>query len=328
MEEARPRNRAVDDAFLVLERDTEAGGGVLAAAVAFRIFLLAVPYVFSLCVAFGLADAVADDSPGTAAKKAGIGGLLVQAVSSSTHLSGFARVSGLIGGIVFTIVTARTLLKALRIVHGLVWRVPVAKPARPVLSVLILLAITTVGFVLVVVIGHLGLATPLATLAAILLVITIPAGIWLVVSSAMPHARGAGWKDMIPGSILFGVACLGLHLFTVLWIVRSAQHKSETYGTIGTALTVLLWAYVLGRIMTASAMLNAAVWKSAHPDASASMAQILEIGRRPDVSGNLNLGSRCSLLLRDSAWRSGIAWCPAEVANRDLFSDRNSWTRG
>ena len=264
----------MDDAFLVLERDTEAGGGVLAAAVAFRIFLLAVPYVFSLCVAFGLADAVAGDSPGTAAKKAGIGGLLVQAVSSSTHLSGFARVSGLIGGIVFTIVTARTLLKALRIVHGLVWRVPVAKPARPVLSVLILLAITTVGFVLVVVIGHLGLATPLATLAAILLVITIPAGIWLVVSSAMPHAQGAGWKDMIPGSILFGVACLGLHLFTVLWIVRSVQHKSETYGSIGTALTVLLWAYVLGRIMTASAMLNAAAWKSAHPDASASMVRI------------------------------------------------------
>jgi uncharacterized BrkB/YihY/UPF0761 family membrane protein len=42
------------------------------------------------------------------------------------------------------------------------------------------------------------------------------------------------------------------------------EHKSETYGAIGTALTVLLWAYVFGRIMTASAMLNAAGWKKAH----------------------------------------------------------------
>jgi hypothetical protein len=33
------------------------------------------------------------------AKKAGIGGLLVQAVSSSAQLSGLARVSALIGGI-------------------------------------------------------------------------------------------------------------------------------------------------------------------------------------------------------------------------------------
>lgn len=36
--------------------------------------------------------------------------------------------------------------------------------------------------------------------------------------------------------------------------------KANTYGAMGLALAVLLWVCILGRIMVASAGLNAALW--------------------------------------------------------------------
>ena len=51
----RPRSRLVDIAFGSYEQDTEVGGGILAGAVAFRVFLFIVPFIFFIVVAFGLA---------------------------------------------------------------------------------------------------------------------------------------------------------------------------------------------------------------------------------------------------------------------------------
>ena len=49
------------------------------------------------------------------------------------------------------------------------------------------------------------------------------------------------------------------HLVTVIWIPYLVSSKSERYGAIGIALVLLFWAYLLGRIMTLSAVLNAAL---------------------------------------------------------------------
>ena len=51
----------------------------------------------------------------------------------------------------------------------------------------------------------------------------------------------------------------------MLWIAHSMASKTETYGAIGAALALLLWAFVLGRILTLSAVLNAAFWYRSHP---------------------------------------------------------------
>ena len=39
------------------------------------------------------------------------------------------------------------------------------------------------------------------------------------------------------------------------------ESKSDTYGAIGTAVALLLWAYLLGRLVVGSAALNASLWR-------------------------------------------------------------------
>ena len=51
-----------------------------------------------------------------------------------------------------------------------------------------------------------------------------------------------------------------LQLLTTYWIGHLVARKTSTYGAVGIALAVLLWVYILGRIMVGSAGLNAALW--------------------------------------------------------------------
>jgi uncharacterized BrkB/YihY/UPF0761 family membrane protein len=270
LEEARPRSRTIDSAFLALTRDTESGGGVLAAALAFRVFMFMIPYIFVVVAVFDVAGSVASKDPQSVAKSAGIGGLMAQAVSASAkHLNGSSRFFALAAGLVAIFLAGRAFLKTLRIVHGLVWRVPVHKQARPARAVLVLIVLVTIALLLSDALDHLRHASGLGGLGATVLYTAVPCAIWLLLEFAMPHAPQAGWKDLLPGAILFGVAALALHLFAVYWIAHLIKRRSATYGALGSALALLLWAYVFGRFMAASAVLNASIW--AHPGEPASV---------------------------------------------------------
>jgi membrane protein len=242
---------------------------VLAAAVAFRVFLFAIPYIFVVVAVFDVSGTVADQDPRTVAQNAGIGGLLAQAVSASAaHLSGTSRFLALGAGLVAVFWAAWVLLKTLRIVHGLVWRVHLRKPARPALAVIVVIGLVTVSLLLSLGIEHLRSVSGLGGLGAIVLFTAVPGGIWLAVEFGLPHSSQVRWKDLIPGAILFGIAVLALHLFTVYWIAHLITRRSAVYGAIGVSLAILLWAYVVGRIMTASAVVNATLWARGHAPAA------------------------------------------------------------
>ena len=86
------------------------------------------------------------------------------------------------------------------------------------------------------------------------------AGVWTFVQYHLPRAD-VHWTKLIPGSVLVAVGVEGLQIVTVVWFTRYIESKSETYGAIGAALAILLWAYFLGRIVVSGAMLNAALYE-------------------------------------------------------------------
>jgi uncharacterized BrkB/YihY/UPF0761 family membrane protein len=72
--------------------------------------------------------------------------------------------------------------------------------------------------------------------------------------------------------VFFGIGMEILHVLTVYWIAHEVESKTDTYGAIGFALALLLWAYLMGRFITSSAVINESLWtnyqerRKAHAD--------------------------------------------------------------
>ncbi len=93
----------------------------------------------------------------------------------------------------------------------------------------------------------------------LLLVVVYAAGaVWAM--RLLPHGD-APWTALIPGAVLVGVGLQALHLFTVLYLVPRLGRSSELYGSLGAATVILLWLYIIARLFTLSAFLNATLWE-------------------------------------------------------------------
>lgn len=259
LEDSRPRSGLVDTVFRAIDVDTQTGGGVLSAAVAFRVFLFLVPYVFFVVVGVGFLSDATKGSPNALSSSAGITGLVAGAVKGAAELSTGERLTALLVSGLALALGARALLKVLRITHGLMWRVPIAKPKSLNRQAVVLVGLIT----LVLAAG--GAITSLREQGAWLWVLglglsaMVPGAVWFVVSWHLPHAAAPRWA-MLPGAALIGFGTVVLHAATVYFFAYEVEKKSDTYGAIGVALALLLWAYLLGRIVTLSAAVNAGFW--------------------------------------------------------------------
>ena len=50
---------------------------------------------------------------------------------------------------------------------------------------------------------------------------------------------------------------------TVFYLSEEVTKSSALYGGLGAAATILLWLYLIGRLMVGSAVLNATLWERA-----------------------------------------------------------------
>ena len=260
LEERRPNSRVVDAVLGAVERDVAAGGGVLAGAVAFRVFLFMIPYVFLIVVIFGLGASAASEDPGSLARDAGIGGLAAKAFAGIGDLSTGQRILSFFAAAFALFLATRALLKVLRIVHALVWHTEPGRPASATRAAGALMLIVTLALAISALIGAVRNDSFVVGLLATLLFIAIPFGAWIFVSWHMPRDPEAPWTALLPGAFVFGVGLEVLHLVTVYWIATQVEHKTDTYGAIGFALALLLWAYLLGRLITSAAVINETLW--------------------------------------------------------------------
>jgi uncharacterized BrkB/YihY/UPF0761 family membrane protein len=262
LERRRAHVPIIDVAFRGVEHDVRTGGGILAGAVAFRFFLFVVPYVFVVVFAFGLGAEAADAEPTELARKTGIVGLAASAIEASTDVSRFTQIVTLSIALWALVSGARTLLKSVFAVHSLIWGVPLVKVKKVTQKALAAIVLSTSLIVVVRLVAAIQHTSVTLWVLSMVLLVIVPAGVWLVLTNKVfPSAPGTDWSDLWPGALLFGIGVQLLHVTTVVWIARSLESKSETYGALGAALTILLWAYLLGRLVTASASLSSVLWE-------------------------------------------------------------------
>jgi uncharacterized BrkB/YihY/UPF0761 family membrane protein len=261
LEAARETNQLVDTGFHFYERDLGAGGGVLAGALAFRLFIFAVPYAFVIISLIGSAADLQNESGQDAARTAGLTGLVGKAVADAQRQSDGTKVLSILAGILALFWAARAVVKTLRAVSALAWRVPLPKLKSPTKAAGLFILIVFLASAVTTGIGKVRNERPLIGLIFGLSAIVVWAGAWLIVSWLLPHARGVTWTDLVPGSLLFGLVVWLMHLLTVFYFSRKISNASDTYGAIGSAIGILLALYLFGRAMSAAAVLNATLWE-------------------------------------------------------------------
>jgi len=259
LEARRAGSASIDTAFEAVERDAQTGGGVLAAAVAFRLFMFLVPYAFVMVTGFGLASTGVGQDPKDAARAAGIGGLLASAVGSTSSLSLVNRILVLLLGGVALALTARSLVGVLWIVHRLIWGVQPKRKPTP-WAALILVGFITALFGIADLAAWMGSQSIALRLLAFVLTIMGSGAAWFLASLWLPHEE-CDWDALLPGAAIVGLGVGLLHLLTISFVAYEVSRKSSLYGAIGISLALLLWTYFAGRLLTASIAANASLWK-------------------------------------------------------------------
>ena len=74
----------------------------------------------------------------------------------------------------------------------------------------------------------------------------------------LPHGSEGMWA-LLPGAILFGVGIEVLRLITAVYFVGKIERIGDLYGSLGLAVVILAWLYLMGRLMVTGCMLNASV---------------------------------------------------------------------
>ncbi len=259
IEGARPHHATVDFGLTLLERDSAIGGGLLAGALAYRLFVLLLPTALLFVSGLGLYAGAVDKSTGQITKEAGLHGLIASEVASSA--SGDARWLVFILMVPAVVYATAKLYRALAVVHGIVWHgsgrgVRATPKGIGVLGVAFLLALVAAQIV-----GWIRRHDQLGGLAALLVYLVLVGGAWLLVSMRLPH-RDARWTALLPGALLVGVGLLFVNVFNLYVTTRLVEDRADTYGALGIAAALLLSLVLVGRLIVVSAELNALLDRS------------------------------------------------------------------
>ncbi len=256
IEGERRRHASLDATLETIERDSEIGGGMLAGALSYRLFVFALPLAFFVVSGLGLVAKAVGRDPNLLAGSVGLAGVITKQVAGAGQSSNWWIV---LSSFVVLVYATRVLLRSVAIVHALAWErsaAAVKVGARP-LVVFGVAVVCQLG--LVAAMGAVSRQTPIGGVFAVAAFTIVLGGLWLAVSLRVPHAD-ARWTELIPGSLFYAFGVFLVVLFNVLILDRLLEEKSSTYGSLGMAATLLLGFFLIGRVIVGAAVLNAALY--------------------------------------------------------------------
>lgn len=253
--ERGPMRSVAEVGWQVARRDQAVAGSVLAAALAYRLFIWFLPFALLLVVGVGVH-----------AQDSGLSGIVADSVEDAANdITPFARASALVVGFVVLVYETYVLLRAVRAVSSLAWGVPVRRLATPAPTSLAFLGLLVLASLAAAVIApireHVGF--PLGILPLLVGLAVMPA-FWLVVCVGFLPSRTEAWPAHVPGAILFAVCLWAIQLFNSLVLFPWLAHKEDTYGVLGLAAGILFSLFLIGRVIELSLSLNAVLYERRH----------------------------------------------------------------
>ena len=238
-----------------VRRWLDANGTILAGHLAFRVFSFLVPLYLILIAVLGFAEGSGTDV-GEVAEDLQLGSAMASTMTSAATDASESRVQALAIGLFAMLLAGAGLATALRSVYGVIWNI---KPKKSALGRLVIVG----ALILVVLAQSFGSAVrqilsddgPLGLGAGIVLVFLTATLAVLVVSWVLPR-RTDRLRDVLLGAAVGGLGFAGLNIATVVYFADKLQRSSQVYGSLGVAVTVLLYLFVVGQILVISAIVN------------------------------------------------------------------------
>jgi uncharacterized BrkB/YihY/UPF0761 family membrane protein len=301
----RERSIVVDTAAQMYDRDREAAGTLLGSALALRLFLFFVPLVL---FALGVAGVVGNlTSVESISSHAGLTGELADQIDDTLQQGSKAPWIALGTGLVGMATTGRSLSRALLLSSALSWRMGGKQKLK----------IRIVGMVVGMIVGvalmsallnRIRGATGVAVASMSFLVVALVyIAMWSLLFLALPRATtdpGAA----LPGATLVAATLTGMQAISMMYLPQKIDRASTSYGSIGVAIAVLGWFFILGRVIAFSFSVNAVMFERvgsaskllfalpgvrALPKKYASIDRYFDLGhhQKPDVTDESVVGT-------------------------------------
>lgn len=257
---ARERVPGADVGFLAFQRELGLGGGLLAGGLAYRLFLWLLPVGLLGAQILGFWASANEDSVEDAAKEFGIGAAAVASASDAVETTQSNRILLLLLALMLLAWFSIGFVRALQLAYSLAWGVPRPRLRKPLYAVVLFnglfISIAVASAELAWLrdkLGYFGIVGVLFTIA-------FESGVALLVMWLLPR-RAERWPELLPGAVLVAVGAQLLSVAVVFYFAPKIGRSSELYGTLGTASVVLIWLYLLARLITSGAFLNATLWE-------------------------------------------------------------------
>jgi membrane protein len=240
------------------DRDRRRAGGLLSGGLAFRLFVWSLPFALVLVTSLGFLVDGLDHTVESLGQGSGLSATIVDAVSKGVEASSRNRFALLLLGLILLFLASTSGLRALNVVSIIAWELEPRAPTRMVAgSIAFALTITAVAGI------HLianalyggGFGTDILTTIAL---IAADTAIVYAALRRLPHGATRGWT-LLPGALLFGVGVEVLRLFTAVYLVGKMARIGDLYGSLGLAVVILGWLFIIGRLVVTGCMLNASV---------------------------------------------------------------------
>lgn len=251
--------------------ETEQGSGapLLAGGLAYRLFFWLV--AFGLVAASILSFWVRESRAGleSTAESFGLAGVATHSASSAVASGSHARWYFLVAGLVLIVYFGIGAVRAVRVTAFLAWRLPPEKMKKPLrasacFSALLVAAISF-GIGAAWVRNHgpgAGLVATVAT-GAVLTALTV------FVFMRLPHGEVPSWQAFLPGSIEVGFGLTVMHLVVVYYLAAKLERSPQLYGSLGASTVVLVWLFLMARLVVSGLFLTATLQRRDREAASA-----------------------------------------------------------
>jgi len=255
----RQRHDSVDAVLEMFERDGEVGGGIIAGALAYRLFIWLLPLGLVAVAGLGLAADASSGSPEEAAHTVGFEGLVTNSIANAAESPN--RWYAIVIGIPVLVWATRSVLRVLIGSHRLVWTDERRRAPKPKLgaSLRLLGLLLCFGAVSVAASAVRAWSSAPGVLVTVLAIVPY-AGLWLLVSIRLPH-RDAPAVALLPGAALVGVGNELLHAVVAYVITPWALARQGTYGALGIASALLVGLFLISRLIVGAAVVNATLWE-------------------------------------------------------------------